>query len=177
MPHEQMNLFELQPDDRDLADRQLGELQRSVEFDTKEFTVEILVYKFRNDDLYVPDYQREFVWNEEKQSRFVESVLLGLPIPYLFGAENAKTARIEIVDGVQRIRTLTDFLEDKLQLGPLERLSGVSGFRHNDLSTAQRRRFRNRTLRMVVLGPNSDLNTRFDIFERINTGSMKVYPS
>jgi hypothetical protein len=105
MPQFQKSLFEITADDRRQADAELRKQQRSVEYDSKEFTVEILVHKFANDDIFIPDYQRQLVWTEERQSKFVESVLLGLPIPYLFGADNTDTGQIEIVDGAQRLYT------------------------------------------------------------------------
>ncbi|MPZ37062.1 MAG: DUF262 domain-containing protein [Rhizobiales bacterium] len=70
----------------------------------------------RKERNYVPDYQRELVWYEKNQSRFIESMLIGLPIPFLFVADvsdsedPANARRLEIVDGVQRIRTLGRFL-------------------------------------------------------------------
>ena len=78
-------------------DKRLAELeneiesqQRNVSFDTKEYTIEIIVDKYLKDlddeknEFFVPDYQREFVWDEYRQSRFIESLLIGLPIPYIF---------------------------------------------------------------------------------------------
>lgn len=163
--------------ERSDADEELRKQQRSVEYDSKEFTVEILVHKFVNDDIFIPDYQRNLVWSEDKQSKFVESVLLGLPIPYLFGADNPDTGQIEIVDGAQRLYTLRRFLEGQLCISGLEKLTFLSGFHFSDLTVPQQRRFKNRTLRMVVLSPHADKNTRFDIFERINTGSLLLVPS
>ena len=63
-----------------------------------------------NNELFVPDYQREFVWDEERQSKLIESIILGLPIPLIFLTEN-NDGRLEIIDGSQRIRTLSAFLE------------------------------------------------------------------
>ncbi len=177
MPKLPQSLFEITGDDRTHADAELRKQQRSVEYDSKEFTVEILVHKFANDDIFIPDYQRDLVWTEERQSKFVESVLLGLPIPYLFGADNTETGQIEIVDGAQRLYTLRRFLEGELRLSGLEKLTFVSNFQFGDLTVPQQRRFKNRTLRMVVLSPHADKNTRFDIFERINTGSLLLVAS
>ncbi len=177
MSPKQTMLWPITDEDRKRADTQLDEQQRRVNFDVKEFTVELLVNKFENTDIYVPDYQRAHVWSEERQSKFIESVLIGLPIPFLFSSEDPKTARLEIVDGVQRITTLREFFLGDLALVNLEKLSSVNDFRFEDLSSLQQRRFKNRTLRMITLEPSTDLNTRFDIFERINSGSLIVNPS
>jgi len=177
MPTFRDSRFELTKDDREQADEQLREQQRTIHFDTKEFTVEILVHKYKNDDLYIPDYQRKDVWSDGKKSKFVESVLLGLPIPFMFGADVPMSGRIEIVDGAQRIYTLTGFLNNELILTDIEKLTFLSDFKFKDLSIAQQRRLKNRTLRMVVLSEQADKTTRFDIFERINTGSLLLVPS
>lgn len=81
-----------------------------MSYDTKKYTIEIIVDNYLNGldneekEFLVSDYQREFVWDELRQSRFIESLIMGLPIPYIFLAENAD-GRYEIVDGSQRIRT------------------------------------------------------------------------
>src|SRR5438552_2196728 len=88
-------------------EQQIVEKQRTLDYDTKEFTVELLVQKFDAGDFFVPSYQRAFVWSKDRQSKFIESVLLGLPIPFMFMADTAD-GRLEIVDGAQRLNTLTE---------------------------------------------------------------------
>lgn len=155
----------------------LLEEQKHVDFDIKEFPVEVIVAKLLNGDMEIPTYQREFVWDDPKQVRFIESVLLGLPIPYLFAADIPKSGKLEVIDGVQRIRTLEAYLADKLVLNGLDKLGFLDGLRYSDLPPSQQRRFRNRTLRMIVLTERSDQDVRFDIFERINTGSVILSPA
>jgi hypothetical protein len=168
-------------DQLDAAERQLLDVQHVVEYDTKEFTIELLVQKFGKDggdedDIYVPPYQRGFTWSKERQSRFIESVLMGLPIPFLFFGD-MKDARLEVVDGSQRMRTCRDFLNDALVLVGCERLFELDGFQFSDLSKAQQRRFKNRTIRAVVLTANATDDVRRDLFDRINTGSMAANPA
>lgn len=79
-------------------EKQLIEQQRVIDYDTKEFTVELIVQKFESSEFYIPPYQRQFIWSEERQSKFIESILLGLPIPFIFCAEN-EDGRLEVVDG------------------------------------------------------------------------------
>ena len=96
---------------KDIIMAQVETGQRSIAYDMKEFTIELYVSKYLKDiekddnELYVPDYQREFVWDDKHQSRFIESLFLGLPVPFMFSAEIKETGRLEIVDGSQRIRT------------------------------------------------------------------------
>lgn len=82
--------------------------------------VEGLVKRLRRGDIYVPPFQRGFVWNGPEKSRFIESLILGLPVPNVFLAQDAKTKSLNIVDGQQRLRSLWDFLDGKFYLSGKE---------------------------------------------------------
>jgi hypothetical protein len=159
------------------AMRKLEESQRVLDYSTAEYTIEILVQKFgksSNDEeseIYVPLYQRSFNWDERRQARFIESLLIGLPIPFLFFADKPD-GRLEVVDGNQRLSTCRAFLDNELLLVGLERVAELDGFHYRDLTTAQQRRFRNRTIRSVVLSQNASDEDLRDLFDRINTGSL-----
>lgn len=111
---------------------QIEKEQKAISYDMKEFTIEFYVSKFKKNidqdenELYVPDYQREFIWDDKHQSRFIESLFLGLPVPVMFCAEIKETGRLEIVDGSQRIRTLAAFMDDLLILKHLEKLTQMN---------------------------------------------------
>ena len=178
-------LFEVDITDeqKESAEAEIREKQKIVDYDTKEYPVEILVQKYRDgleediSELYIPDYQRELVWEDSRQSKFIESVFLGLPIPSIFVADlfaEDDLGRLEIIDGTQRIRTLDRFLNDELKLCELKKLVKLNGFRFSDLPLARQRRFNRATLRMIVLTEKADEETRRDIFERINTGSVPL---
>lgn len=158
------------------AEVQLKDKQRDVDYDTKDFTIDYLIKAFQDDHFYIPEYQRKFVWDPKRQRRFIESVLLGLPIPFLFIAE-MDDGRLEIVDGAQRVQTLEAFVNDDLVLDGLEKLPALDGFRFTDLPGSQQRKFSNRALRMIVLDESTSLDVRQDIFDRINTGSLTARPS
>ncbi len=157
------------------AEDQILEKQKIVDFDIKEFTIELLISKYlkgideNDNDIFIPEYQRNFVWDRTRQSKFIESVLLGLPIPYIFTADT--DGRLEIVDGSQRLRTLVAFLQNKLVLRDLDVLTELNGFTHDDLTKARQRKLQNSTIRMISLSDKSDEDVRFMMFERINTGS------
>ena len=164
--------------DFETAEVQIREKQREVDFDTKEFTIEFLVEKFNTGDIYIPDYQRDFVWDKKRQSRLIESLLLGLPIPSIFLAdvyENLeKEGELEIVDGSQRIRTLSAFVKDELELCDLEVLTTLNGKKFNDFANPRRKRFLNISLKTTVLSDKSDPDTRFMMFDRVNTGGDEL---
>ena len=107
-----------------------------MKYDLRDFTIDYIVQQFQQDLFYVPDYQREFVWDLRRQRRFIESVILGLPIPMMFVAD-MEDGRLEIVDGAQRIQTLEAFQDDSLQLDGLTRLASLNGFKHSDLPIPQ----------------------------------------
>jgi hypothetical protein len=158
------------------AEAQITEKQKIVDFDVKEFTIELLVNKYLNgldvddNDVFIPEYQRQFVWDNLRQSKFIESVLLGLPVPYVFAADTGD-GRLEIVDGSQRLRTLVSFLGNELTLKGLEILDELNGFKIENLTKSRQRKINNSTIRMIALTDKSDEDVRFMMFERINTGS------
>lgn len=158
------------------AEEQIIEKQKIVDYDIKEFTIELLTNKYLtgieddNNDIYIPSYQRNFVWDPQRQSKFIESILLGIPVPYIFTAD-VDNGRLEVVDGSQRLRTIVNFIDNKLQLLNLEILDRLNGFSFKDLTIARQRKFKNATIRMIALSDKSDEDVRFMMFERINTGS------
>ena len=126
-------------------EEQIEQEKKSVSFDMRELTIEIYVSKYMQDlekddnELYVPEYQREFVWDDKHQSRYIESLLLGLPVPFIFAAEIKKTGRLEIVDGSQRIRTMAAYLSDELKLKSLENLSELNNTFFSQLPSSRQR--------------------------------------
>lgn len=158
------------------AEEQIIEKQKIVDYDIKEFTIELITQKYLNgleeddNDIFIPAYQRNFVWDGKRQSKFIESILLGIPIPYIFTAD-VDNGRLEIVDGSQRLRTIVNFMDNKLPLTDLELLNKLNGFCFKDLSVSRQRKFKNSTIRMIALSDKSDDDVRFMMFERINTGS------
>lgn len=171
-----MKDFKITVEMKEAAEVQIKELQKEINFDTKDYPIEVLVDKFRADDFYIPEYQRKFVWDVAKQVRFIESVLLGLPIPFMFFSDN-EDGRCEIIDGAQRTQTLEAFLDNDLILSGLEKLTSLNGFSFSDLPEVFQRKFKGRTLRIIVLADTTTIEIRQDIFNRINTGGTKAIPS
>ena len=155
------------------AETQIKEMQRKVDYDLRDFTIEFLVQQFREGEFYIPPYQREFIWDAARRRNFIESVILGLPIPFMFIADT-DDGRLEIVDGAQRIQSLEAFLSDDLVLDKLERLTSLNGFSFSDLPPSQQRKFKNRALRMIVLDDKTTPEIRQEIFKRINMSAMRA---
>lgn len=132
----------------------------------------------------VPQYQRRFRWDAKRESRLIESILLGLPVPSMFVATN-EDATWELVDGLQRVTSIRRFVaddEDTLLTdhgGPLvlEGLEKLTEF--NEVSFAEFPRpmqiaFLRRSLRVTALSDKSDYGVRFDLFERLNSGGVTL---
>lgn len=151
------------------AERQIIEYSRTVKFTVTEYSFEFIVQKLTTDRYYVPGYQRELVWTPAKQSKFIESVLMGLPIPFVFFWQD-KDGRMEIVDGSQRLRTIRDFMADKVTLRDLEALPAVNSFRFSDLPKSRQLKFAETPIRVIILDNTTDAVTRTEMFARINTG-------
>jgi transcriptional regulator with XRE-family HTH domain len=137
-------------------------------------TVGEIVKRIRSDryDLN-PEFQRDFVWSDSKQSRLIESCLMRIPLPVLYVAE-AEDGRIIVVDGLQRLSTFRRFLENKLKLSfarveddppnPLE------GKLFNDLELKLQERVEDTQLTLYILDSKAPERAKLDIFERVNSG-------
>ncbi len=162
----------------DESEQQIIERHKPVDYDVHEYPLDVIVQKYvqgkENDtnELFIPKYQRKFIWDEKRQSKFIESLLLGLPIPFLFTADN--NGRLEIVDGSQRTRTLEAFFSNKLVLQGLDDLTKLEGFRYKDLPLSRQRRFARRTIRLIALTEKATPQIRQDLFRRINTTAVAL---
>jgi hypothetical protein len=152
------------------AESQIVALSKRIEFYLTEYSVELLASKMSKGEFVVPPYQREYTWEHDRKSRFIESLILGLPIPFLFFWE-MPNGKLEIVDGSQRLRSIEEFVLGDLRLGELQSLTALSGFKFSDLPESRQRKINNRSIRGIVLNEHADEQARFDMFERINTGS------
>jgi hypothetical protein len=155
---------------RDAAENEIVEQSRKVEYYLNEYTIELLAMKMQNGDFYIPPYQRNFTWEPRRKSRFIESLIVGLQIPFLFFWE-MPDGNLEIVDGSQRLRTIQEFIFGKLRLTELDWLPSLSHFTFADLPENRQKKIRNRSIRGIVLNERADEQARFEMFDRINTGS------
>lgn len=159
------------PDQIRAAEDQILELSKKIDFFVTEYSVEFLAAKMQKHEFVVPEYQREYTWEDSRKSRFIESLVLGLPIPFLFFWVIPEDGKLEIVDGSQRLRTIEEFLLGDFRLGELESLTALSGFTFAELPESRQRKINNRSIRGIVLNEHADAQARFDLFDRINTGS------
>ncbi|WP_017472848.1 DUF262 domain-containing protein [Amphibacillus jilinensis] len=167
---------EISAQDIKKAEQQILEQQSRVDYDIRDFPIAFIVENFNEGEYFVPEYQREYVWTKEYRVRLIESLLLGLPIPLIFLSDTA-TGELEIVDGVQRISTLSSFINNELQLNELKKLDSINGFYFKDLPPSQQRKLKSKSLRVIVLRSNTKEDIRKELFNRLNTSSLKASDS
>lgn len=136
-----------------------------------------LANKYKDKELIIqPDFQRLFRWSEGKQSRFIESLLLELPIPPFFLIEN-DDGTWELIDGLQRISSYLHFIgvlsnceDPNLMLSECDIIKELNGITYKDLPTALQMKLKNRYVRLEVVKRQSDSRLRYYMFKRLNTG-------
>jgi hypothetical protein len=158
------------------AEHQISKRAKRIDFYISEWSIELLIQKMKNKTFVIPDYQRRFTWEPRRQSRFIESVLMGLPIPFLTFWEKPADGKLEIVDGSQRLRTLVAFVNDEFALESLAELTECEGFGFSDLLASRQLKFVNKSIRSIVLNEDADEQARSDLFDRINTSSKAAEP-
>ena len=121
-------------------------------------------------DRYVmnPDLQRDFIWDDEKQSKLIESVIMRIPLPVLYLAEDDE-GRMIVVDGLQRLSTFKGFFDDKLKLKLKDRPE-LDGKRFRDLPPKLQNRIEDCNLILYIIDSQVPERARLDIFERVNGG-------
>lgn len=107
------------------AEEQIRALRKEIDYNTRDYSIDFLIQQFRNDEFYIPDeYQRQYIWNDSDKNRFIESILLGLPIPLMFFSDT-EDGRCEIIDGAQRTQAMEEFMSGDLILSDLKKLTSL----------------------------------------------------
>lgn len=170
------------------------ELGTHVEFEIatypSDLTLSVIHEMWKDKDITIPSFQRNFVWNIKQSSLLIESFLLGLPVPQVFFYIDNENKNL-VIDGQQRILSVIFFFEGYFGPENLQgrravfRLTGLSegspygGKRFVELSTQDQRRLKNAVLRAVnirQLAPVNQSTSMYHIFERLNTGGTPLRP-
>jgi hypothetical protein len=143
----------------------------------------VLHQKWKNGEIEIPYFQRQFVWKQVQASKLIESFLIGLPVPSVFLYTERKTQKFLVIDGQQRLRSVFYFFEGFFgeeirgtrtifQLKGLSDKSKYLGKEFKNLDEADQLKFKNCVLRSFIvqqIDPNDDTSI-YHIFERLNTG-------
>ncbi|GHU78595.1 hypothetical protein FACS1894145_0930 [Bacteroidia bacterium] len=117
-----------------------------------------------------PDFQRHLVWDQRQRSRLIESILLKIPLPVFYFSEDTE-GKLTVIDGLQRLSAINDFMNNKFQLKGLEYLrDNCEGKSYETLELKYIRWFNQTQLIGNVIDPSSPYKVKYDIFKRINTG-------
>lgn len=129
-------------------------------------------------DIEIPEFQRGYVWRKHQADRFIESLLLGLPVPGIFLSQDPETKRLQIIDGVQRLLTIKRFMDGSS--GNLQNVhSSFDTKSFSDLSAADTREFKDRIIHATIIRPDNTPEDRMmlsHLFDRLNTGGTPAQP-
>lgn len=115
-----------------------------------------------------PEFQREFIWDDKKQSKLIESVLMRIPLPVFYLAEDIQ-GRMVVVDGLQRLLTFARFAKNDLKL-KLPNRKDLDGKKFGDLSPKLQNRVEDCNLVLYIMDSKAPGGARLEIFERVNGG-------
>ena len=123
-----------------------------------------------------PEYQRRFRWDDTKKSRLIESFLMNVPVPPIFLNEDTY-GQYSVIDGKQRLQAITEFFQGRLQLKGLKIFYDVNGATYYDLPAPLQTVIKTRpTLRSIIILRQSDVDIKFEVFQRLNTGGVQLNP-
>lgn len=145
-----------------------------------------LIQRYAEEELVKPELQRMYVWDRTEASRFIDSLLLGLPVPSIFLAQT-QDEKLLIIDGYQRIMTVYDFVRGVFskdgKVFALSRSEKINsrwrGKSFVELNDAEQRRVRNTTIHAIIFSqqqPGDEDTSLFQVFERINTSGRTLLP-
>ena len=143
-----------------------------------DYPADGLVKRITANSVFIPPFQRAYVWNIAQASRFIESLLLGLPVPGIFLSREEETQKMLVIDGQQRLRTLKYFYDGVFaDSGKEFALRGVQeqflGKTYRTLNEEDRRHLDDSIIHATIVKqeqPSDDDSSIYFIFERLNTG-------
>ncbi|WP_086871471.1 DUF262 domain-containing protein [Kosakonia pseudosacchari] len=172
--------------------KELDEAKREIIKDGFDMSVGELIRIYEREEMVInPVYQRLYRWDESQKTRFIESLLLGIPIPPIF-VFTSEDGRWEVIDGLQRLSTIFEFagvlkdgdgkIKDFFIPSGTKALPSLDGLKWDavnpdeKLPLSVRLDFERSRIRVEILKKESDEKTKFDLFERLNTGGSSLTP-
>lgn len=152
-----------------------------IDVDISTVNLGSLIDQLENDEIDLqPDFQRVTdVWDNVKKSRLIESILLGLPLPSFYFSEDPVSQKLSIIDGLQRICAIRDFVlekENPLKLEGLQFLKNFDGFTFSQLARPEVKRIKSLKITMNTVRKGTPLDVKYIIFQRVNTAGVPLTP-
>lgn len=169
MAEEDLDLGESDPGEGTTSDPK----SRRLVTQSYDLSVSTLLEQWADGTLKLPEIQRQYVWDDVRASRLIESLLLNIPIPVVYFSETEEVNYL-VIDGHQRIQSIARYVNNDFPLSGLKVLSEFSGLRFQHLPEREQRQIKTRVIRAIILGSDSDPSMMFDVFERLNTGSIAL---
>jgi len=146
-----------------------------------DFDIDGIVKRMEREDIFIPYFQREFVWDIKQSSRFIESLLLGLPVPGIFLAQETESNRLLIIDGQQRLKSLLFFYKGDFNASKPFRLKDVikkyEGKSYKTLEAHDRRNLDDSIIHATVVKQSQlqeEDTSLYHIYERMHSQNMTL---
>lgn len=168
---------------QNLSDLQQKARERTVKTQNIEYDLETLVKKITRGTIKLdPEYQRRHRWTTETSSRLIESLILNIPVPLIYLSQDVdidietgdEESRYSVIDGQQRLTAIVKFFNNEFSLTGLDALTELEGTYYKDLPPFLIRRLEERTIKCLRIDSTVDDQVKYDIFERLNSGSVKL---
>lgn len=152
-----------------------------IRVDNKTFSLRQIYDMILSEDIDLsPDFQRKLVWDKKRKSRLIESILLRIPLPMFYFAQD-NDGKLSVVDGLQRLSAIRDFMNNEFKLTNLEYLQPKCGGKYysgpdkgQSIDAKYFRWFNMTQIVVNVIDPSSPFKLKYDIFRRINTGGQPL---
>ena len=171
------------------TDKTVASVQYEISSYGADYDVDGLVKRLDRNDIFIPDFQRSYIWTQREASRFIESLLLGLPVPGVFLARDKESKKLFVIDGQQRLKTLQFFYNGFFNPKPSEKLKKVfrlinvqkqfEGITYAKLTENDRIMLNDTIIHATIVkqeSPKDDDTSIYHIFERLNTSGRKLTP-
>ncbi|TCL03688.1 DUF262 domain-containing protein [Sodalis ligni] len=168
-------LFPKEKDNDDLAIIDIPPEQRRLHTETYDFSIATIINYLKDGSIYIPKFQRNYVWTRSQASRLIESLIIQCPIPVIY-LHQEKDEKLSVIDGNQRLTSIKLYAEDGFELQGLTAYPELEGNKFSDLDPRFRRHILNRTLRCITIMKETHPQIKIDVFERINTGAVQLNP-
>lgn len=164
-------------DDQDYVEDAVFEIPREIrKINTQAYdkSVSDIVRMIEDEDINLtPEYQRNYIWDNKKASMLIESIILNVPIPVIYVSQE-KDDTWTVIDGLQRLTSIKRYFDRDFKLSGLEILSELNKSDVKSLNPKALRILKNGLLRIIVISQDSHEDIKYDVFMRLNRGSVKL---